>query len=788
MADDTEERLRILMEEYKNSGSSGRKVRDHQGLDLDDEREHRNLTQEPRRIREDPVAFMLNLGLHYRGTGWRGYKNYIGNKILYPGFSDRIKSLVLSSQSVQQVISELADRQAKQLLAVQKKKNISEEERAKRIEKQRKQLRRELEAVARGITDKCVSTMDDARNVRVITSIFAFLLNNILARLYHQGLHIKESQWVELKRIALMCQQNKQSLILAPCHKSHIDYLVVSYIFFRLGLQIPHIVAGENLDMPIVGPFLKSCGAFFIKREWGNNPMYKAIMEEYITTLLSEGMNFECFIEGTRSRLGKLLSPKLGVIKIILDAIISGRVSDCYIVPMSLGYDKIIETSSYANELLGNPKEKESLWGLVTNTRILQFKWGRVDVRLNKPFSLRTWLEDQLQLRSPMDPNDPISKPILLKSLGYRILSDINAVSVVMPSALLGTVILTLRGRGVGRSELIRRVDWLCKVIRAKGGQVAEFYGMSTSVIVDRTVSIHKDLIGEQKVKDLLEPTFYGVNPFELSYYRNQIIHLFIEEVIKLGGSKTDQRMRYTDLLDEISFLSSLLKLDMIYKPGGVENNTRRTVRWLVENDIFEVTDDGWVGLADAERAIGRENYDFLCFLLWPFVESYWLAAVSLFTLVPSRANYSPGVSAKADARIFSNRAQALGKTLYYQGDVNYLEAVNKETLSTAFNRYQQQGIMIMERHHTPKPWVEVSLTEAYIPERVNGVLAPQGLLWLLAERIGKFRMEGKNRRDNANVSTRVLRLAEMLAEDNATPSANQKTLRKQMSQDKSKL
>jgi glycerol-3-phosphate O-acyltransferase len=187
-----------------------------------------------------------------------------------------------------------------------------------------------------------------------------------------------------------------------------------------------------------------------------------------------------------------------------------------------------------------------------------------------------------------------------------------------MPSALVGTVILTLRGRGVGRSELIRRVDWLKKIIEDKGGQVSEFHNMSTGEIVDKTVVIHKDLIGERKGKDIVEPTFYPIAAFELSYYRNQVIHLFVEEaivcaalytVIKKGGGKPLQRMNYSDLLDEIAFLSSLLKLDMIYKPGGVESNTKRTIQWLADNKVIEVNEDGWVGLHDMERLCGRENY-----------------------------------------------------------------------------------------------------------------------------------------------------------------------------------
>jgi glycerol-3-phosphate O-acyltransferase len=135
---------------------------------------------------------------------------------------------------------------------------------------------------------------------------------------------------------------------------------------------------------------------------------------------------------------------------------------------------------------------------------------------------------------------------------------------------------------------------------------------------INRTVVIHKDLIGERKGKDIVEPTFYPIAAFELSYYRNQVIHLFVEEaivcvvlysVVKKGGGKPLQRMQYSDLLDEISFLSSLLKLDMIYKPGGVESNTSRTIQWLADNNVIEVSDDGWVGLADQERLCGRENY-----------------------------------------------------------------------------------------------------------------------------------------------------------------------------------
>ena len=108
-----------------------------------------------------------------------------------------------------------------------------------------------------------------------------------------------------------------------------------------MGIALPHIAAGDNINLPIVGSLLKNTGAFFIRRQWGSDPLYTAIMREYIETLLKKGHNIEAFIEGTRSRIGKLLQPRYGILKIIMDSVIQGKVEDCYIVPMSIGYDKV---------------------------------------------------------------------------------------------------------------------------------------------------------------------------------------------------------------------------------------------------------------------------------------------------------------------------------------------------------------------------------------------------------------------------------------------------------------
>lgn len=244
--------------------------------------------------------------------------------------------------------------------------------------------------------------------------------------------------------------------------------------------------------------------------------------------------------------------------------------------------------------------------------------------------------------------NQPEVRQKLLRTMGYKVLSDINDVSVVMPTALIGTVLLTLRGRGVGKSELIRRVDWLSERVRAKGGRVAHFAGAPTGAVIERGLDVlGKDLVG--LVEGLPEPTYYAVDRFQLSFYRNMTIHLFISEAlvsasmyirVKRGGGPTNQQISYDELRQQVLFLSQLFRGEFIYPTEGLAVNLDNSLRALQADNVIELVRDDkgaitTIGLSDAERAAGRENFDFYCFLIWPFIEATWLGAVSLMGLAP---------------------------------------------------------------------------------------------------------------------------------------------------------
>ncbi|KAJ9134121.1 Dihydroxyacetone phosphate acyltransferase [Pleurostoma richardsiae] len=737
-----------------------------------------------KRFRSEPLAFLREISLYVSGEGWRAYEKPIGQPIFYTGFTENMKNTVLSAPLLQARIASLADAR----LAVEERKGLlgtpsdsGTGEFATHRARRRAELEQGLQDLAEKLTDRMICKFESRPFIRGAY----YLTTQLLTRAYHQGIHVSSEEILRLRKVAEQAQRDKQSIIFLPCHRSHVDYVSLQLICYRLGIGLPVVVAGDNLNFPLVGSFLQHAGAMWIRRSFGDDALYTTLVQTYIDTLLQGGYNLECFIEGGRSRTGKLLSPKFGILGFIMDSLLSGRVQDAIICPVSTQYDKVIETEGYVTELLGVPKKKENLADFLSGgSSVLSLRLGRVDVRFHEPWSLRGFVTEQLTKLShtPSDPNSDLRRGMspavrhkLLRTMGYKVLADINDVSVVMPTALIGTVLLTLRGRGVGKEELIRRVEWLTQRIRAKGGRVAHFGNAPLSEVIDRGLDVlGKDLVGV--IDGLPEPTYYAVDRFQLSFYRNMTIHLFISEAlvsaamytrVKRGGGPSYQDIPLQDLKDQVLFLSTLFRGEFIFPSEGLAINLEKTLKWLEADKVITLKRDGegnitLVGLSDEERAAGRENYDFYCFLIWPFIEAAWLAAVSLMGLTPPGGQDGDIWIEVSKAQ---NSAQLLGKTLYHQGDLSYFEAVNKETLKNSYQRFEEEGIILVVKSRDAKVPPRLRLAPEWTPSRdaATGALVPSGRLWDFIEKIAGSRREGKNRRDGATVSTRVVRLTDML-------------------------
>lgn len=254
-------------------------------------------------------------------------------------------------------------------------------------------------------------------------------------------------------------------------------------------------------------------------------------------------------------------------------------------------------------------------------------------------------------------------------------------------------------------------------------------------------------------------------------------IHLFILHslvsaalyaTVKRGGAPESQRMTYTDLHTQVGFLSQLFRGEFIFPTEGLDFNLARTIAGLEADNVVKVTrstDGGeieYVELSDAERENGRENFDFYCFLIWPFIEAAWLGAISLMMLTPPHDPGTPSPSSERwlDMKRVQDRAQLLGKTLYHQGDLSYYEAVNKETLKNSYTRFEEEGMIVVTKPKSKFP-PTIRLADEWTPVRGAKGIVADGPLWRFAERISASRREGKNRRDGATVQTRVLGLAD---------------------------
>ncbi|KAK2766815.1 hypothetical protein FQN54_006129 [Arachnomyces sp. PD_36] len=728
----------------------------------------RNLVQNMARFRENPFHFLREISLFVSGTGWRAYDEIIGQPIYYSGFSEKMKADISGNPLLRGKMSELADAR----LDVEEREGLLVTDSSRTLNKSRMIRKNEiianLQEVVDTMTDNMICKMESKSFIRGAY----YVTTQLLTRAYHQGIHVSSEEILRLRSVAQEAAKKKQSLIFLPCHRSHVDYVSMQLICYRLGMALPVVVAGDNLNIPLLGSFLQHAGAMWIRRSFGDDPLYHTLVQSYIDTLLQNGFNFECFIEGGRSRTGKLLPPKFGILSFILDSVLSGRVEDAIICPVSTQYDKVIETESYISELLGQPKPKENLADFLSASSVLSLKLGRVDVRFHEPWSLKDFIAQQ---KTRMEPGttDKMKTGRLLRTLGYRVLSDINDVSVVMPTALVGTVLLTLRGRGAGKGELVRRVDWLSERVRAKGGRVAHFYGAPTEHVVDRALEVlGPKLVGT--TSGLAEQTFHAVDRFQLSFYRNMTIHLFITEAlvsvsiyarVKRGGGPQNQRMSYDDVLSHVAFLSQLFRGEFIFPPEGLTTNLQKALDGLERDSVIKITKDEadgmtYIELSDAERDCGRENHEFYCFLIWPFIEACWLGTVSLMGLTPP---HGAPKDIWVDMKKAIDSAQLLGKTLYHQGDLSYFEAVNKETLKNAYTRFEEEGIILVARSKESRALPTMRLAPEWTPDRnpETGELISSGRLWDFTELIARSRRDGKNRRDGATIATRVLKMSD---------------------------
>lgn len=395
-------------------------------------------------------------------------------------------------------------------------------------------------------------------------------------------------------------------VIYVPCHRSHIDYLLLSYLLFRNGLTPPHIAAGINLNMPVIGGLLRRGGAFFMRRTFKGNPLYTSVFNEYLHTLFSRGFPVEYFVEGGRSRTGRMLHPKTGMLAITLRSFLRSSRLPIVFVPVYIGYERVLEGRTYLGELRGASKKKESIFDIFKVIGALKLRFGSVAVNFGEPIKLAEFL-DQQQPDWRAQELGPQFRPAWLNDttnrLAVRIARHLNDAAAINPVNLVALALLSTSRLALDERALTRVLDLYLALLRAvpysPHATLPEGDGQALIQYVQSM-----DLLAEQK--DALGKILYldEQNAVLMTYYRNNVLHIFALPGLlasffqSSGRSSREQILRYTRALYPYLQAELFIRWNLDELDAVVD-------QWLaafVEQGLLKVENDVYVRPAPSSR------------------------------------------------------------------------------------------------------------------------------------------------------------------------------------------
>lgn len=383
-------------------------------------------------------------------------------------------------------------------------------------------------------------------------------------------------------------------LILIPCHKSHVDYLVISYLMHRNNLPCPHTFAGANLAFWPMGPIFRRVGAFFVRRSFTGAVFYAKVFSEYIHMLLEQGFNIEVFIEGTRSRNGKLLLPKLGMLSILLNAIQDGACRHVTFVPIYIGYDRVPEVGAYLQEMEGGHKEPESFWQMIRARKVLKNRFGRIYIKFCEPISLK---ELENEYGSPVADMRAKDVRALTRDLGDRVLRAIDRHTVVTPKALVSAAVLNSAHKVITREQIDFSVEAFLRYLEVMDVSRAETLLWDPPHAVTHILAafVQQKLIrtvgrdGNADGKDAHFLMASGKRP-TLDYYKNSGIGPFVPAAMTAMAILARDAFQFAsdDLYPHYRFLQDLFQNEFASGDGAmVDTRIRKTIKAFMADAIL---------------------------------------------------------------------------------------------------------------------------------------------------------------------------------------------------------
>ncbi len=527
------------------------------------------------------------------------------------------------------------------------------------------------------------------------------LVSNLIRKIYTLGYN--ETLLYDRERLSGIAKlAQRHPVVFLPTHKSNLDHLVLQYMLHENGLPPNHTAGGINMNFFPVGPLVRRSGVFFIRRTFKDNPVYKHVLRSYIDYLIEKRFSLEWYIEGGRSRSGKLLPPRFGMLAYVVDAFRRGKSEDVYLIPISIGYDQIQDVGSYSAEARGTAKQAESFGWFVGFLRGLRRRYGDIHIRFGEPLSLRSQLGPPVPGAAP----DPNEQSVELQKLAFEVSVRINRVTPITPASLLTLALLGAGDRAVTVPEARRSLRNIIDVVHDRK------YPATVALEPLRTdtgIRTALDSLAENGVvscyADGAEPVYLIGREQELTaaYYRNTVIHFFVNgaicELALLKAAEIPADDPLSDSLDDDPlerFWDEAMRLRDLFKFEFFFAEKEAFRRELAEE--LTAQDSGWqLRVAERSAAIHSLVRSLRPFnahrALRPFLETYQVASETL-------ARWDPNTP--FDESVYLRNCQALGRQLLLQRRIHSGASVSKALFQTALRLAENRGLLALDADDLP--------------------------------------------------------------------------------------
>jgi len=410
----------------------------------------------------------------------------------------------------------------------------------------------------------------------------------------YRGITVRGAE--KVRRLA----REGHEIIYMPCHRSHMDYLLLSYVIYHQGMVPPHIAAGINLNFWPAGPVFRHGGAFFLRRSFKGDKLYSTVFREYLSQLFARGYAVEYFTEGGRSRTGRLLQPKTGMIAMTLQAQLRGIKRPLTFVPVYLGYEHVMEVNTYLKELKGSRKEKESLWQVVGILGKLR-NFGRSFVNFGEPLTLHQFLQQQVpEWREDIDPTGqcrPEWLPATVDILAKQLMTRINDAAAVNGLTLSALALLATDKQALPREDLLAQIRLYTELLqRVPYSPFNTVPTASAEELLEQALELNKFQVEEDKLGQIISMDRYQA--ILMTFYRNTILHLFALPSLVATLIERNEGLNHVDLLARCRRIYPLLKNELFLRYELEELDTQVPAILAAFQDlalIEEHSDGYWV-------------------------------------------------------------------------------------------------------------------------------------------------------------------------------------------------